>query len=382
MKPFDPLRLDRAIALAKDTFCVVFSGKDYENMYSYVLVHEGGLEQPWSRSDVPRKIDGLTGKMGADERPIIYALSDEGDVYTLPMGEDSSHRKIAGAGVYSEDATDLGYVNSIALVGDVLLVTGYHSQLYCLTESGINWFHKEKLPQAPETYDYLVFGDLNGSTESDLYMSVIYSPISTRRALTEEENARRRELIEQGRIEEASAIRDAAKRGAPRVNEGRLYHWDGQEWRIVAKPRSGKHYPEPETLSDIFIEANDKIWAVGGNGVILVGNAEHGFQDISFKGNDEKLRSITKFKGRMVIASDYALHWFDGHLLLPLKPVLDPSINRNIPNPLKVQAVDDVLYYFDSKHGVHTFDGDRWTEIEIPPELLERDFKGLPPKPR
>ena len=46
MKPFDPLRLDRAIALAKDTFCVVFSGKDYEDMYSYVLVHEGGLEQP------------------------------------------------------------------------------------------------------------------------------------------------------------------------------------------------------------------------------------------------------------------------------------------------------------------------------------------------
>ncbi|MGO8073127.1 hypothetical protein AB9F41_11515, partial [Rhizobium leguminosarum] len=151
---------------------------------------------------------------------------------------------------------------------------------------------------------------------------------------------------------------------------------------IVAKPRSGKHYSEPETLSDIFIEANDKIWAVGGNGVILCGNAEHGFEDISFKGNDEKLRSITKFKDRMVIASDYALHWFDGHLLSPLKPVLDPRINRNIPNPLKVQAVDNDLYYFDSKHGVHTFDGDRWTEIEIPPELLERDFKGLSPKPR
>ncbi|OWV80475.1 hypothetical protein ATY78_07255 [Rhizobium sp. R635] len=107
---------------------------------------------------------------------------------------------------------------------------------------------------------------------------------------------------------------------------------------------------------------------------------EHGFQDISFKGNNENLRSITKFKDRMVIASDYALHWFDGHLLSPLKPVLDPSINRNIPNPLKVHAVDDVLYYFDFKHGVHTFDGDRWTEIEIPPELLERDFNGLPPR--
>ncbi|MGO7205801.1 hypothetical protein ACVIRO_006936 [Rhizobium ruizarguesonis] len=36
-----PLRLDGAIALAKDTFCVVFSGKDYEDMHSYILVYEG-----------------------------------------------------------------------------------------------------------------------------------------------------------------------------------------------------------------------------------------------------------------------------------------------------------------------------------------------------
>ncbi|MDC7746540.1 hypothetical protein [Rhizobium binxianense] len=350
-------------------------------MYSYVLGHEGGLEQPWSRSDIPRKIDGLTGKMGEDGRPIIYALSDEGDVYKLPMGQSSSHRKIEGAGVYSDDATDLGYVNSIALIGNALFVTGYHSQLYRLTESGINWFHKEKLPQAPETYDYLLFGDLDGSTESDLYMTVTYSPTSTNRELTEEEQEEMGRLYLAGRNEEAAAIRRASE-GPGRVLEGRLYHWNGQEWQIVAKPRSGKYYPEPATLSDIFIESAEKIWAVGGNGVILCGNAEHGFQDVSFKGNNEKLHSITKFKDRMVIASDYALHWFDGHLLSPLKPILDPSINRNIPNPLKVQAVDNVLYYFDSKHGVHTFDGDRWTEIEIPPELLERDFKGLPSKPR
>ncbi|MGO8190020.1 hypothetical protein AB9F38_35350, partial [Rhizobium leguminosarum] len=61
MKPYDTLRLDRAIALKKDAFCVVLSGKDYEDMYSYILVYEGRLEQPWSRSDVPRKIDGLAG---------------------------------------------------------------------------------------------------------------------------------------------------------------------------------------------------------------------------------------------------------------------------------------------------------------------------------
>lgn len=79
----------------------------------------------------------------------------------------------------------------------------------------------------------------------------------------------------------------------------------------------------------------------------------------------------------MVIASDYALHWFDGHMLSSLKPSLDPTINKNVPNPVKVQAVDDILFYFDSKHGVQRFDGHEWTPIEIPAELFERDFKGI-----
>ncbi|MBY5795551.1 hypothetical protein [Rhizobium leguminosarum] len=169
------------------------------------------------------------------------------------MGQNSSHRKIEGAGVYSDDATDLGYVNSIALIGNALFVTGYHSQLYRLTESGINWFHKEKLPQAPETYDYLLFGDLDGSTESDLYMNVTYSPTSTNRELTEEEEEEMGRLYLAGRNEEAAAIRRASE-GPSRVLEGRLYHWNGQEWQIVAKPRSGKYYPEPATLP-IFLSS-------------------------------------------------------------------------------------------------------------------------------
>lgn len=32
------------------------------------------------------------------------------------------------------------------------------------------------------------------------------------------------------------------------------------------------------TLSDIFVENKDRIWAIGDNGVILVGNAEQGFR--------------------------------------------------------------------------------------------------------
>lgn len=74
----------------------------------------------------------------------------------------------------------------------------------------------------------------------------------------------------------------------------------------------------------------------------------------------------------MILASDYALHSSDGHIMSPLKPTLDPTINKNVPNPLKIQTVRNTLYYFDRKHGVQIFDGADWIAIDIPAALLKR----------
>jgi hypothetical protein len=379
MQAYELLRLRAACALNKDSFCLAFSEAEYDDMYSYILVYEGRYPQPWSRYDVQRILDSMTGRFDDAGLPIFYAKSDEGDVYTITPGQGTSHEKIPGAGVYSDDATINAYTNQIVLVGGKLLVTGHKSQLYERVEGDWEWFNKLKLPQLPESYEYLIFGDIDGTSVDDLYLLVSMSPTNANRELTEEEEADAAKLFELGEDEKANAIFKAAE-GPSRVIEGRLYHWNGTEWRVVATPRSGKYNPEPATLADLYVESENRIWAVGHNGVILSGNAEDGFEDLSFAGDRDELVSITKFRERMVIASSYGLHWFDGHILTPLKPKLDPSINRSVPTPLKVQAVDDVLFYFDYKHGVHRFDGENWEEIVIPPELLERDFKGLPPR--
>lgn len=132
MKFYDSFRLENALALNNNTFCVVFSGTDNDDTYSYILIYEGKFKQPWWRVDVPRKIAGLTGKLNSEDRPVIYAVSDEGDVYIVSPGRPSHHTEIDGAGVYSENATGLGYINAAALVGDVVLVAGYRSQLYSI----------------------------------------------------------------------------------------------------------------------------------------------------------------------------------------------------------------------------------------------------------
>jgi hypothetical protein len=156
-------------------------------MYSFILVFEGDFEQPWTRVGIPRIVDSTTGWLGADGKPVVYVKSDEGDVYSLSAGEEPRHEKIEGSGVYSEDAEGLGYTNRIVAINETLFVTGYHSQLYRRTGSAWEWFHREKLPRPEAGYEYLIFGDLAGSSQNDIYMNVTYSPASTTRKLTEEE---------------------------------------------------------------------------------------------------------------------------------------------------------------------------------------------------
>jgi hypothetical protein len=151
-------------------------------------------------------------------------------------------------------------------------------------------------------------------------------------------------------------------------------YFDGEVWRNLDL---SKYAP----VSSLHVESAGKIVMVGSNGLILTGNADVGFRNVSFKGDSSlNLLSVTFFKGESIIASDHGLHSFDGYILSQMKPRFGISKLPSVPTPFKVQAVDDVLFYFDYKHGVHRFDGENWEEIVIPPELLERDFKGLPPR--
>ena len=84
---------------------------------------------------------------------------------------------------------------------------------------------------------------------------------------------------------------------------------------------------------------------------------------------------MTRWSDACVVASDHALHTFDGRQLAPLEPRL-----RRTPNPFQVQGFGGALLYCDYKQGIHRYDGTDWTPVPIPPELepsplaLARDF--------
>ncbi len=360
--------INAAYATGRGRFCIALCELEYDDPFTAIIEYDDAFPQPWSRTDVLREIYAIKPAPLADQPGARFAaLSNEGDVYWI--GDQTVHETIQGAGIQSPDATGAGALANLGLIEGQLWAVGHGAQIYHRTADH-QWvkmpFHSEPEPG----FNVIRFGDIAGPSKNDFYIKGSLSP-----KLIELDEKTLKSLEGNKSWDDWNRAYELAEENSPSkglVTEGRAYHWNGTSWTEIPIPGSSPH-----TIKDIYVETPDKVWMVGSHGTILVGNGRDGFRSVGFAGDTETLMSITRFKDQYVVASDYALHLFDGHHLTPFKPRLR---GRARPTPLKVQSVDDVLYYFDYKRGIHRYDGERWTEIVIPAELRARAFKGLAPR--
>ena len=364
-------RLLQAAAASQTQFAIALGELQYDDPFTALILYNGIFSQPWERIDVQREINAvLPVRLGQDGREFDFAaLSNEGDFYYL--GDEITREKIPGAGVLSEDATGAGALYDLAHDGDAFIAVGDGAQIYRRVGENDWRLDLPQLIQEPG-FEAVGFGSVAPLSPSSAYAVGAAYPTSTEYNVTEDPefspDLNADQLIELFR----RGWERSAQQG-PHGPESRVYHFNGTDWRRLEVPTSN-------LINDVFIESETRIWMVGQGGVILLGNAEHGFRDVSFHGDTETLVSVTKFQDRIIVASDHGLHSFDGHVLSRIRPRIDPAVNNAVPNPIRVQAVDDMLFYFDSGNGIHCWDGVTWTAIPIPPALLVRDFQGLPPR--
>ncbi len=358
----DNQRLYAAAILGRDNFCIaVVDSTDPDDPYSFILSHDGTLTQPWGRVDVSRVVNSITVH-GHN----YVALSNEGDVYTL-LADQILTDKIAGAGTFSPDAKGLGSTLAIADIGGLLHVVGNSGQIYRRDAAG-TWtsLAGPGLGVTP-AYSSLTLRVVAGTNSELIYVAGSATPAS--RTLTQ---ADRDEMVEAGKHGDTARIVEILNStnppGMDMTIEGRAFFRDASGWHEIARPN--RH-----SLDDILVEGPDKVWITGFYGTILQGSAAAGFRAIGFQGDTETILSFTRFGDRYACAADHSLHWFNGHNLSPLRPT---STKGGI-SPLKVAAVDDMLFFFDYRQGVHRFDGKDWTEIAIPPALLSRTAGKLVP---
>ena len=362
-------RILAAAAANRDRFAIALGELELDDPFTAVILYDGSLPQPWARIDIQREIKSIhVAPLDADGREFNFAaLSNEGDFYYL--SEEIVREKIPGAGVLSDDAVGKGALSDLGYDGVSFLAVGQQSQFYRRVGND-DWRFDPPLTGPDPGFRGVWFGSVAALSPSDIYLSGSDRPEREPYDVTREP-----EFSPGMSVDELVAL---IRRGRTRSGhigaqgpEPRVYHFNGTTWRRLELPTSCR-------ITDIFVESETRIWMVGYSGVILLGNADHGFRDVSFHGDTETLVSITKFRDQMIVASSHGLHSFDGHVLSRIRPRIDPAVDNAVPSPVRVQAVDDVLFYFDYGNGVYRWDGETWTAVPIPPALLVRDFRGLP----
>ena len=310
-----------ASALSTDRFVMCWGELEYDDPFTAIISYDGRFAQPWSRVDVRREIvdigygnaDGV-----ADLVPI--ALSNEGDVYTL-VDDRADWSKIPGAGVLSDDSKGRreSFGKAILLPDGDLLVES---------------IQRPYSARDPAQFDPSFWAKMSVEEVTQMMLN------------------------QQNKVERGQPVQ-------------RLYTYlDGRFKQIEV--------PENISIRDLYVDPEQHVWITGLGGLILRGDPRSGFQRLGFHGDSEALLSAAWFRDELILTTDDGLRRFDGHKLKTLKPVLNNAfINRNVPVPLRVQAVDNRITYFDAKHGVAHWDGNSWNWTEIPKELLKRDFKGL-----
>ncbi|MFD1882495.1 hypothetical protein [Paracoccus pacificus] len=356
-------RLLVGTALSKDQFSFVLGELEYDDPFSAIITYDGNFPQPWSRIDVQREVVDL---LYADEKDVLLALSNEGDVYTIRGGQ-VDWSKIPGAGVLSDDAEGYGATHTLLRRGETSFVFGAGRQIYERTgEAAWNVISADK--SGSDGYQPESFGDAILLGDGDMLIEAVSLPAQPRAGNLLDHPDYRPDLTPE-RLVDLMDQMNAAGSGGPRRQF--VYRFDGRTLDRV-------DVPEDIVIRDLYQDPNKNIWIVGVDGLILKGNTGGNFDRVDFHGDRETLISAVWFSDKLIVASDYSLHGFDGHIMTRIKPVLnDPFINRNTPTPNGLQVVDGIMFYFDYKHGVCRWDGEIWDWIDIPEALLERKFEGL-----
>lgn len=358
--------LQAAHALNTTAFSICMSEVEYDDPFTAILTYDARFAQPWARTDVDREIVDVTyADTDGDGQAIPVALSNEGDVYLVRnSGTEWTH--IKGAGILSADAIGYGSTYKVLPLGSNLIVIGAGRQLYRWDTSG-QWETISAGGAISVGYEAEEFTTLAPLEDGALLVASIQRPGGLAGDFTQD--PRYRENMTPNEIVGLINSRSAEASGGPKIARLHTYSNAGLKEHAVLGDLE---------VSCVERDSRNRLWLAGSESLLMGGNMTGGFKSVQLNDEEVNFLSATWFRNALILASDYALHRFDEHILTPLKPKLNPKINKSVPNPLKVQAVGDVLFYFDYKHGVHRFDGENWEEIAIPPELLEREFKGLP----
>lgn len=301
------------------------SHDEFENANRYFQYVAG----KWSAIDIDDNIISMIpyDEPGLPVDDTLAMLSAEGNVYIVSGKDRGRKERIPGAGVFSDDAGDFGYMNRIRQIGKHLYACGMGGKLYHrIAKDGANW--------APLRTDI--------RAERPKYLKGVTSDVDI-------------------------DIEDVIP-----MSDGALFVCGG--WRFKASPAKGVLlYSAPGGLpwTQIPLDADTSplkamlldgqtLYVCGGEVVIQfdLANKEANYNFLAQRANFE---SLAKYNGRIYAAGSQNFAVLTPSGLKPIHISKDNGVScRNL------QVVGNTMWIFGYK-GVAKFDGNEVSRVEFPP---------------
>jgi len=290
----------------------------FTRWFEYIK-EEGGWE--WQHHDVPWW--GIaTALYDVDDDPAngaVVNMSREGHVQ-LMFSDYMTEEKIAGAGVFTEDARGWGYMSDLKQFGACLYACGDGGQVYKRIAEG-QWEHMDKgLLQEPGAEGITLLYGLGGALEDDIY--VVGS------------------VCESG------------------DDQGVIFHYDGTGWNKIITL-------ETSCLTRVYTESADRLWVCGQDGVLLMGNVRDGFQNVCEGGGGQHFLDLTLFKKAVYLVSTAGLYKYEldapDQGIIPVATGLKPALS----GLHSIDSYKNILLVVGEKD-VATFNGKKWQRIHHP----------------
>ena len=294
----------------------------YTTLYTWSpeLAKIEGFDSPWIYRSQNWVVTAVTGFFPKDSEDWWYcALSEEGQV--LFTGGGHSEESIPQAGVNRPDAAGWGHLSDIQQIGDHLYACGFSGQVYKRWGPG-DWRHMDAgLLQAPATALGRSIGltAINGAAEDAIY---------------------------------AAGYLHAE--GLP----AKAFFYNGAHWRELSLPAQAGR------ITNLYVASPERIWMCGAKGLLLVGNAQDGFEQVAAP-SDLLLTSITEFQGRLVMASDQGLFSCDANQPEAGLQAVRTQLTPELQNTHVVDRCKQVLWSIGPKD-IACFDGKSWTRLHHP----------------
>ncbi|MBB2674438.1 UNVERIFIED_ORG: hypothetical protein GGE44_004015 [Rhizobium esperanzae] len=362
-----------AAAMADDRyFALLLGGPRWDDPYTIILTRDAKA-QTFSRLDVRRELRDIRVVPRADDagEPSYVALSLNGDIYLIsPKGAE--HSIIPGTQAESDDAPEILF-SSILPVEDQWLVAGGKGFLkLCKAKS---W--QDVSPSPPTAYPYNVpdWTILGTNHSGDIFI------VATQAANTRHFNLYPGHPLYRDGMSEDVEFENQKKLYAemdryPRLKTlftGRPGAWKQQ----VLPDRIARSLPAYGYVADVESDGVEADYVIGSDGLVMKGNPNTGFADISSIADREKnFKDAVRLRNDLVLATGTELFRFDGHLAKPFVPKVKMRSAPFVLQPSAIFVQNDKLYVFDYGLRYYILDDAGWHQYDIPKDLSARPFKG------